>query len=495
MTTNTQTRRPKKPGRVQRNSANSRMTARYTELQATTMMHSEYVRHLLDPDGTDAQRIPDDITATSAVFKAPTITEVPSGGVWDSGTGKFTTPGSSDPGESIIGLMPGVAASIWTTAGVNYAIATTSASTTDNLQTRAELIDDTPPAVLLSARHAIRDGDHGVLPRLSESLPSIPMYNINAVYGVAAGSQELRTTFNYVDRANARHFNTLRFTLYRRSTISGNWITSTVSQRDNTAVLDSVYLAGDSFDAFAFTVENISGEKLDGYLIAGLAAAPGFRTCDVTFPAFNSTHFLVQDWDGLSTLSETSMERTTALSGLVTYMGSDLQNGGTISAARLATGISIADAPRGDIFSYLAEVPVYGDDYPLKLGGYAWWAPDSCEENFFTPYMSPQTQTRNVTSLWFAANRDDRSQSIRLRAIQGLEVITRSVQYTSLSGDVNPNFPLLLALAKTLPAVTENPMHALLSKMWNNFQRVIEKRSTWDKLGRWGLGAVKTLLQ
>jgi hypothetical protein len=493
-------KKPSRPTKDRVPQSGARTAAKYSALQEATTMHSDYVHHLIDPETTDAMRVPDGITATSAIFKTPTVKVVGAGGTWDSANAISSATTRDGAGESIVGVFPGVAGSIWITSGNDHTIVPTD----DGFglltyETCVGLIDPAPPAETQWARHAIMDCQHAILPRYSTG-ETAWVYEIEAHTDLLATSLfNVACTFVPRDGTELRGMAGLNFTLNSRqagvwSTVTSSTLPSPGGGGNNTAFISQTVVAPDFINAFSVSVTSSEdNHTLDGSLIIKIVAKPVSDPtlhCRIVMPEYSSMHFTVDSWADLNSLTATSAERVTALSCLLTYMGSSLQNGGVIAGGRLATGLTIQDAPDGDIYSYLAGLPFYAADYPLKDGAYAWWAPDSQEEQFFTPYNEPPMSTRNLTSLWFAANRDDISQTLRARIVMGLETITRARTYNARIGPVNPNYPLLLALAKTLPAVTENPGHGILGNIWGGFKDLIGKRSTWDDITNWGLDSI-----
>jgi hypothetical protein len=487
--------RPTKTGKAK---AGSRMADQYAILQATTTMHSDYVHHLIDPDSTDARRVPDGVTATSAIFKTPTVKVVGAGGTWDSANAiSRPVSGPDGAGESIVGIFPGVASSIWVTSGNEHTVVPTLFLGETVYETCVGLIDQAEPGLVQHARHAIMDCQHAVLPRFSTGELRW-IYEVEAHTDLFATSIfEIAATFDPRDGSKSFGATSLQFELHTRAHSTGAWTMSTFQGTLLTgqvlpfANLVATVTAPDYIDAFSVSVSHVSETKaLDGDLIIKIVGASSPDASIIKMPAYSSMHFTVDSWADLDALTATSAERVTALSCLLTYMGSSLQNGGVIAGARLATGITIQDAPDGDIYSYLASLPTYSADFALKDGAYAWWAPDSVEEQFFTPYNQPPMNTRNNTSLWFAANRDDISQTLRARVVMGIETITRARTYNARIGPVNPNYALLLALAKTLPAVTENPLHDMLGNVWNDFTDLISSEDTWRSITDWGLSSL-----
>jgi hypothetical protein len=174
-------------------------------------------------------------------------------------------------------------------------------------------------------------------------------------------------------------------------------------------------------------------------------------------------------------------------------MGSHLQDGGTIAAARLGMGLTPNQALNGDTYGFLARLPLYNDDYALKVGAYAWWLPDSIQEYFYTPYRQPRSDNVFETSLLcFAMHRDDPSQGVRLRVQQCIEVITRSVLYSAMPAPVNPSYDILVGAIKLLPAVTVNDKHpGILSKALSSLKGFVSKPQNWIKLLTGGAGLIQ----
>jgi hypothetical protein len=186
----------------------------------------------------------------------------------------------------------------------------------------------------------------------------------------------------------------------------------------------------------------------------------------------------------MNELTETESERTTALTALLTYMGSTLADGGQIAGARLGMGISPLRADEGDTYSHLASLPFYNADYALRDGAYAWWLPDSIQEYFYAPYLKNRTDTLETTSfLHFAILRDDPSQAVRLRVVQNFEMLTRSRLFTAESGPNNPSYATIAAAMKIIPAVTINSKHkGILGRALARMSAWINKPQNWRSL-------------
>jgi hypothetical protein len=229
-------------------------------------------------------------------------------------------------------------------------------------------------------------------------------------------------------------------------------------------------------------------------LHSSVGATPG-ATAGLVFTARSATAFAVRSPPEINSLQETLMERQSALSGLITYVGSDLQNGGQIAGARLGMGLSPLAAPGGDVFNYLASLPFYSDDFPLKNGVYAWWLPDSIQEHFYKPYRQPRVDLLETDSiLHFAMTRDNPNQDVRLKSIHAVEVITRSRLYSSKPGPTNPSYELMISAAKHVPAVTINSWHTgILGRAWGAIKKWVSHPTNWVKLLKTGGDAVSLI--
>jgi hypothetical protein len=475
-----------KPGRrgKTKTPAGARLRSEFSELRAAALGGSSYVDTLLDPHGTTPQRVPDNIVATSAVFKSPLIVSLPYSGGWDTNPGRTVPIDEKDPidGESVVAIFPGIEASIWTTRGgpgadlfggpvsgvFEPALVTPRVNTFNTVEGDGWI------------HHALRHGVDGVIPRLNAS--DIPVYEFSIV---STGVDET-TSINFLFQETNNKF-----------VLSGvNGIVQ-VRYNDNTFEnINFVILQPFQIIPIALTppvlgftvslsVRIIDQAVTDNWLFS---VAPSSEQPVFQAPAFGACIYSVLAVRDLSNLDQTTSERTTAVAGLCTYMGSDLRNGGVISAARLPMGTTPTLAPQGNLYAYLARLPLYAEDYALKAGIYAWWLPDDVQEYFFRPYRHAQSDDLATTSsLWFAMRRDNPEQEVRLDVVHHVEVLTRSVQYMSEVGPVNPSFVQLILLAKTLPAITENNLHKLLVDAWKKVKNLATNPTNWVKLLKTGV--------
>jgi predicted RNA-binding protein with TRAM domain len=446
-----------------------------------------YVETMLDPHGRIPRRVPDNIMATSAVFKSPFIISLPFSGAWDAVASRTVPVPAEDPtdGESVVALFPGVSASIWHTLGgasTNVISEATPGAFEPALVTSRQVSSATTLADGWIS-HALRLGAVGVIPRLN--VVGVPVYEMSILSTDVTPDSSVIMLFQ--ERNN-------KFVIGGVNGIV-RWYYDNGGSEDEPFALGQPFevvvvpftpTSDGAISVVGFSVQVIDATDNDNWFfsISGSGIVPSFSLLSRSACAYS-----VQNVRDLTNLDQTNSERTTALAGLITYMGSDLRNGGVISAARLPMGTTPTLAPEGDYYSYLARLPLYAEDFPLKNGAYSWWAPDDIQEYFFRPYLNAQSDDLMTTSsLWFAMKRDNPEQDLRLDVVHHLEVLTRSVQYASELGPVNPAFPQALLLAKTLPAVTENAAH--LDFIRNAFSRIKKAAinpANWVKLLRDGV--------
>jgi hypothetical protein len=456
---------------------------------------------VLDPEDSIPMRIPDDHAGRTAVFTSPFAVDIPFSSQWDSTTASSPQiAGIPINGYSEVIIAPGTANSIYHTAGADQVVWTAG-------------------GLSLVSRHSM-------IPCLTTH-PESPDANQNVVQGFrgwhtqnaqadraallpklgADGHAWYECIFdNFADEGSVDVIVSARCNLLR----GGNAVL-TMTVRSASGELHSIATdIGQTGEVlFAFDVSNaVDPTSITGFYMTIAEVDPAahwvfsFRQTqqagsqwDLTLPAHSPCNFKIVDTPELDLLSETQSERTSALSGLLTYMGSDLANGGQVAAARLGMGLSPLRAPNGDVFTYLASLPFYNGDFPLRDGIYSWWLPDSIQEHFYVPYRSPRSDDLEFNSvLQYVALRDDPTQALRLRVVQNIEVITRSRLYSSVPAPINPAYNALIGAMKTLPAVTINNKHkGILRRALGSLRSWLVKPQNWRKMARMGAGVISKL--
>jgi hypothetical protein len=292
-----------------------------------------------------------------------------------------------------------------------------------------------------------------------------------------------------------------------KATLTLNWTSGAVTSRtlpvsstgDNNTTHSDYYIyqftlpaAADTVASFYVEVDDVDPASQWKYSFTS-SQESGFG---LSVRARSACAFAILDAPEMGSLSETQSERTTALTGLLTYMGSTLQDGGQIAAARLGMGLSPLRSPRGDTYTYLASLPFFNDDFPLREGIFAWWLPDSTQEFFYVPYRNPRSDDLEFNSvLQYACLRNNPTQAIRLKVVQNLEVITRSRLYTALSGPNNPAYSTIVSAMKAVPAVTSNPTHlGFLGRAFSAVKNWVSKPQNWRRLLSGGADLISKLV-
>jgi hypothetical protein len=444
---------------------------------------SDYVKSMIDPENNLPQRVPDDISTASAVFKAPVVFELPSHGKWDpTAAWPRTDPGYAvgDPdGESDVFVFPGVSQNIYAShSGASIIVPRGAAG---DVAMRSVGVNIENLGGLNSTDHYMSHGittdQIAIFPR-QDSL-NVSTYELRGSQ-YPAGVQnlaiavpldwQLERVFGQVNAANP----VCNIKFFYHDGTSAVLNSQIPADGQITAALISPNKA---FDAFQIWVSDHTSNTQWAFSVATSAGADSQLETINT----NSCCYDVYQSEDLQHLDNTTMERPTALSLLASYVGSSLNDGGLITAARLPAGMSTADAVAGDNYSFLSQLPVYANDNALRDGIYTWWCPDSSPEFFFKPYSYPRhTTLENVSCLALTLKRDDPTQAVRIKVVQNIEVLSRSNLYTTAIGPVNPMFPKTLQFAKLIPAVVENPKHRdILSKAFGGIVRFLKRPANW----------------
>jgi hypothetical protein len=464
---------------------------------------------MINPDDYPPGRIPDNHAATSAVFKTPFVADLPFSGVWDSTLARtvpIVDPADPTDGFSEVILVPGStdcyfyshgsAAVIWA-ASTNQDFRNHLLPVLSSHPVGADIVDGTTQLVQGLRGTNLGGNNVAILPKFDAIGHAVMECRMIPVGPLVPQALNILVGFvNYGVKAASRtraHL-TIRWDTLLQETASLD-ISST---GDNNTMHSDFYLfqfqvpiAGAIIEAFWIAVDDVDSASHWKYSLA----SPTDSGFGIHLTEQSACAFAMIDAPEMGDLSETLSERTTALTGLLTYMGSDLQNGGQIAAARLGMGLSPLRSPRGDVYTYLASLPFYNDDFRLQDGIYCWWLPDSVQELFYAPYRNPRSDDLEENAvLQFAMHRDNPNQGVRLKVVQNLEVITRSRLYTSESGPNNPAYSSIVAAVKSVPAVTINSAHlGILGRALRAVKTWVSKPTNWRKLLVGGAGVIQKL--
>jgi hypothetical protein len=458
----------------------------------------DFFQTMINPEDLPPERIPDNHGAMSAVFKTPYVVDLPYSGLWNAST-RTTDPIDDEEktpsdGASEVILVPGtrdcyfhtlgVAAPLWPDAAPVDETSMVPILSTHPVETDHITNFGGKPAVSLA--QGLRT--HGDM--LTTNVCSLPkLDNVGHFWHEISienntGTDEIDLRVGFVNKGLVLPGTTeveIAIVLTDGSIVFQAEKVGTYSSLGSGSVDNFINfnIASTGLDCVAFTV-NVTDTDPSSHWIYAFQAISNL----VSLPARSATAFLVTNAPEMDDLSQTQSERTSALTGLLTYMGSTLADGGRVSAARLGMGLSPLRAPSGDPYSYLASLPFYNDDYALREGIYAWWLPDSTQEHFYVPYGTPRSDNLEEQSvLHFAILRDEPLQGVRLKVVQNLEVITRSRLYTSETGPINPAYSTVISAIKTIPAVTINSKHVgILQRALGGIRSWLSRPRNWKLL-------------
>ena len=401
------------------------------ELLAEVAEHDvQFVQAMLDPQGQDPVRVPDDFVSNSAVFKAPLVLDIPYTGIWDPDLGKTVLPDEPDESaHSVVGLIPGVTNAVIISGNTLVStppLAPGAVAGDTDFKGLVPFLDGHETS---RKRVTLPEGEGGFMinnPVRMGNLVVIPREDSLGRYvyemGLSSGGAPWAADFHVHYGEDDAQVLPGALIVYGFGVVQNEWVKiatfanvpASGTNLINTGVAVNV-------TRMAFEFKPADSQAVPDVSIGIYRAPPADGTPPTTGVSFPQTQYAtasctcytVYDWDQLTNLDQTSRARTTALSGLVTYMGDELHNGGQISTARLPPGITIAGAPRGDVYSYLAEMPEYSSDGRLAHGAYAWWCPETPAEYLFRAYRHATMDAYRTTSLWFAMTRSFKTQRSR----------------------------------------------------------------------------------
>lgn len=454
------------------------LDAQYSISEPALIEALEYMHTQIDPEAYEARQVPDWAVAKSATFKAPHTLDLPACAPWLSANGESDAKyDGTAKGITTALVFPGTKSTIWHTLGDGADLgASVDISFLPMLVAHSALGRVSPGFI---SHGLLIDGDStvpkglGIIPRLDST--GIPWYELTAgKVGIDLNAWNMFFHFAADPRtitSAAGVFIDIHFKYF-------NGTSGVVSGELDRSVF--LQIAADAaITAFAVRVRDVTG--LDYRFSFAMKDTDANRA---ELIQYSSTAYRVIDMPGLQALDLTMSERTTALSMLTTYMGSDLQNGGQIAWARIPADLTIAAAPDGDYYAFLSRLPYYSGNYALKEGQYCYWLVDSIDEYRFIPYGTARSAILEFTGyLAMSCRRDDPTQALRLQVDQHLEAVTVSITYAATTAPVNEFFEAVLGRAKELPAGSENPLHkGFIGKVWGALRRTVLTPKNFGKV-------------
>lgn len=172
-----------------------------------------------------------------------------------------------------------------------------------------------------------------------------------------------------------------------------------------------------------------------------------------TLPQSNSTTETV-DTVFSTSLSDCERYRVTAQEVLLTYMGSDLSNGGVVCSARVPFDWS----PGLDVYDSISQLPYDSYNGPMKLGTHVHWVPSSLDD------LMPAASYRiPSTKMVLYGKQDDlvNVQTCRLMVTTVVEFFSTNPIYGVMQFCPPPNSVgmLIYWIGVHIPACTSNEGH------------------------------------
>jgi hypothetical protein len=474
-----------------------------SELQLAGLTLSDYFMTMMDPEERPPERIPDPQAGMTAVFKTPLTIDIPYCGRWNAELARSDPVDEKEPKDcySEVILSPGTHGAYFVTLG--------SEGTTDLWGAGAA--EHSIWAVPVMAVHPsptdVVGGEtqcsQGLRMRTTNGSPTANLALLPKKDGAGRYSFEVEIAPLLPASNCSWHVNATDLSSHVDSATD---VFVRVVWSDDTVDVQSHHIHTRESISLLYTFVNPGSEVITSFSVSVADVDPSSHwvfnmsphpasTTYLRAAARSACAFAVYDAPELGGLSETESERTTALTGLITYMGSSLADGGQIAAARLGMGTSPFSAVDGEVYSHLASYPFYNADFALREGIYAWRLPDSAQEEFYTPYRKRRNiNLEEVSLLHFAMHRDDPTQGLRLRVVQNFEVITRSRLYTAAAGPNNPAYSIIATAVKALPAVTINSKHkSILARSSQWLQKWLSQPKNWQRLLTEGASVIKQM--
>jgi hypothetical protein len=480
-----------RPLQVSYGDAGSRLKGKLDAYRSENMELFEhgtgFMKWMIDPDANLPQRVPDDLSSASAVFKTRTIFTLPYCAPWNASDSisdvNFPTQNPPVNGISTMIACPGTTNAMFHTLQELVTFIADDAKEGDHSAYPILISSDLDANGYLT--HGLARDDLAIIPR--QNADGIPIFE-SYIFDSPPGNINLTISFERVNGAGAI-IDARAIMGYRLGVpgVTGPFVETDIPWDGSIGAVN--FTLPGAINAFYIQVSDSDpGSK---WTFSMGTQDPVVYGIEWQLPGFSSTAYRILSPRDLRDLTTTYQERNTSLSLLASYVGTDFANGGLACGARLPMGMTLSGAPNGDYFSYLASLPIYSADNPLKKGSYVWWCPDSTTEFFYVPYKTPRSALMENTSMIVQTfTRDDPNQDIRISVVCGVEVLTRSNLYATFVGPVNPMFPKILEFGKLIPAATENPIHSqFLSGIFNKVKKTILSPANWLKFGKGLLGA------
>ncbi len=202
----------------------------------------------------------------------------------------------------------------------------------------------------------------------------------------------------------------------------------------------SVFTCPSTIKAFTFDYSPLATATFNNVIVNPITIPPG--------ALYDSTPIKIPN--------ETQTLRATVLTGLLTYSGSTLNDGGSVVMALTDPGwYPLTD----DLYTELSSLPDKRFNGPLKRGAYGWWTPPVFSESVPQP-IQYYDSFPNTSALWFAIVGATPGVAVKLEGNIAIEFFDPNQVYSHVASP--PNAPIhqhLMALFNNMPHVMPNDEH------------------------------------
>lgn len=186
--------------------------------------------------------------------------------------------------------------------------------------------------------------------------------------------------------------------------------------------------------------------------------------------------------DTLADVSQMRYFKIVAQELLVSYMGSTLNNGGVVAAARVS-GNWAPQASVGDAYDNISRIPYDSYDGRIESGAHVHYTPQSITdtEPQYVGLSLPEPRRKLVVG----GRLDDSTQSLRIRVVTVIEYFSDAQSYGEMGyGPPWADFDVYMAIMDAIiPAASSNDDH--LKKIRRGVKRLLSKGAA--SAGSWAL--------
>jgi len=393
-----------------------------------------------------------------------------------------------DYGQSAVIVYPSIANAILTTAGQDYSfeLPTAGAPPLNRMQQPISLSDHSPQTYLTDIWFF--SDDHCVLPRNSGGAFLYPM-NWNS----ADNTAKLVLLFSNIPTSDSGSME-----------VQVTWYDITGAQT-HTAIL--AVPGGGNLE---FTLNPVAATNINSWLsIRVVLLQDGFYDGQVTaflreggvapFMSLNlpnvANHFISNNLNGSNAIIDTADKGfVSAQSLLLTYIGSDLQNGGSLAIARVPantvlgskTDILSSNIPQSNpYYDWIASLSSNRYDGGIKDGGYTFYLGEDERDYFYRPVaLNYGVSHPYIAAAFNSTDVGIQSGLIRIKVITHVQFTTSNNIY---SLDFSPHLmdsTMLQHICSMVHSSYCNPLHKeqikeYLKKLGGRISRIITNPDNW----------------